>query len=257
MRIIIIDDNASLRKVLGALFLQHGHEVLAALADGELLESCLDKLKPDLICLDYHLPGRDGLQLMQVIQQRAPHVAVLFMTASSQADLQQRATDIGVSGFINKPFSPQQILHELDNVLMLNQMVALLGGHDAKPARESQKGTAVIADDSPSVRLALQAMLQDCGVKVLQAVANGREAIEATSRLQPELLFLDINMPQLGGVEALPQLRQQQPQTKVVMISGAADRQLVTESAQLGAVAYIVKPLRASYVEKVTSRLLG
>ena len=256
MRIIIIDDNISMRKVLGALFLSQGHEVLAALADGEMLEACLARLQPELICLDYHLPGRDGLALMNVIHRLAPGVAVLFMTASSQDDIQQQATDAGVSGFIHKPFSPQQILDELGNVSQLQQMMATLDFPAMTSATTKQRGNAVLADDSASVRLALKAMLEDAGIKVLQAVSNGREAIVAAVRHQPDLVFLDINMPVMGGFDALVQIRQLCPASRVVMISGAAEKQVVTQSASLGAVGYILKPLKLGYVESVASKLL-
>ena len=114
MRILIVDDNASLRQLLASLFTDAGHEVVALLEDGsERVEAEIKRTKPDIICLDYNLPGRDGITILQSIQTFAPQIDVLFMTASDESDIAKRAADAGASGFIRKPFGQAQIVREL------------------------------------------------------------------------------------------------------------------------------------------------
>lgn len=60
MRILIVDDNAAMRKVLATVFASAGHEVIGAYPDGHGLEERIRQASPDLLCLDYNLPGRDG-----------------------------------------------------------------------------------------------------------------------------------------------------------------------------------------------------
>lgn len=256
MRILIIDDNAAMRKVLAALFSTVGHDVVGALEDGQLLENSLRSLQPDLVCLDYNLPGRDGLALLRIIQSMAPEVDVVFMTASSEAGLEARAADAGASGFIRKPFGQQQIMAELNDVAdarALARKAAAAGGGRSGRAR----GTAVIADDTGSVRIVLKGLLEECGLKVVQAVSNGSEAVQAARTHKPRLLCLDINMPVLGGMDALPKILEASPDTAVVMVTGCPDKQLVAEAATLGARGYILKPLRPAYVEGFVRKLLG
>ncbi len=85
MQIMIVDDNASMRKVLAALFASAGHEVVGVFGDGNGVEEHIRETKPEVVCLDYHLPGRDGLTILRAIQATAPTVDVVFMTASSDA----------------------------------------------------------------------------------------------------------------------------------------------------------------------------
>ncbi|MBI2277233.1 MAG: response regulator [Dechloromonas sp.] len=258
MRIMIIDDNAAMRKVLAALFASAGHEVVGAFADGNGVESMIRDTAPELVCLDYHLPGRDGLAILKAIQAAAPTIDVVLMTASNQEGLEEKAADAGASGFIRKPFGQARIIEELQAIAATRQ-IANKAVHDAPAAvtRRGPKATAVIADDNGSVRLVLKALLEESGVRVAQMVSNGSEAIVAAKNHQPRILCLDVNMPGMDGLEALPKIREASPDTAVIMVTGCADKKLVTEAAELGAVGYIVKPLRPAYVEGFIRKLLG
>jgi CheY-like chemotaxis protein len=257
MRIMIVDDNAAMRKVLSALFVSAGHEVLATLEDGSKLEQYVHDLSPDLLCLDYHLPGRNGLQLLRTINALAPDVDVVFMTASSEQNIEGLAADAGAAGFIRKPFGQAQIINELREIEETRK-------HARQPVRKGPalfggrvSGSAVIADDNSSVRLVLKGLLEECGLKVVQAVASGSEAIVAARNHKPKLLCLDVNMPVMGGIEALPQIVAASPDTAVVMVTGCTDKKLVAEAAGLGARGYIIKPLRPAYVQDFVRKLFG
>lgn len=261
MRIVIVDDNASMRKVLAALFTSLGHEVVGAFADGNGIEDAVRRLMPALVCLDYHLPGRDGLAILRAIQSAVPQIDVVFMTASGEPGIEEAAADAGASGFIRKPFGQAQIIEELKAVEQTRQKANHTAADSkvsrAPGARPGQRGSAVIADDNGSVRLVLKGLLEECGLQVVQSVANGAEAVQAARSHKPRILCLDINMPVLDGLQALPQIREASPDTRVIMVTGCADKTLVAQAAGLGAVGYIVKPLRPAYVEGFLQKLLG
>lgn len=254
MRIMIIDDNASMRKVLAALFASLGHDVVGAFADGNGIEELIRQTTPELICLDYHLPGRNGLAILRAIQAEAPEIDVIFMTASSDAGIEATAADAGASGFIRKPFGQAQIIEELRAVERTRQKAnhTAADSKAVRPGQRGRRGTAVIADDNGSVRLVLKGLLEECGVQIVQMVGNGAEAVQAA-----RILCLDINMPVMDGIEALPKIAEAAPDTKVIMITGSADKKLVGQCAGLGAVGYIIKPLRPAYVEGFIQKLLG
>lgn len=261
MRIVIVDDNASMRKVLANLFTNAGHDVVGAFADGNGIEELILQTTPDLVCLDYHLPGRDGLSILRAIQGAAPEIDVVFMTASSDGAVEAAAADAGASGFIRKPFGPQQIIDELRAVERTRQKANHTAA-DSKVSRmtaaqRGRRGSAVVADDNGSVRLVLKGLLEECGLQVVQMVSNGAEAIQAARNHQPTILCLDINMPVMDGLESLPQIRGVSPETRVIMVTGCADKKLVAQAAGLGAVGYIIKPLRPAYVEGFIQKLLG
>lgn len=116
MKIVIVDDNLSMRKVLTALFESQGYQVVAALEDGSQLTECVAQLSPDLVCLDYNLPGRNGLELLTDLQASSPAVDVVMLTASNDQALVGKAANLGASGFLHKPFSQPQILDELKQI---------------------------------------------------------------------------------------------------------------------------------------------
>jgi len=277
MRVLVVDDNEGLRKVLAALLISAGHETVASLADGNGVEEIVQRERPDFVFLDYQLPGRDGLEILASIQALAPEVDVLFMTASSEEQIEQRAADAGAAGFIRKPFSQAQIIDELREVAETRRIATQAGiaadaeaVPDAPPAGSVAeptdlpassdkpmrvKRTAVIADDSSSVRMVLKGLLEESGIRVVQAVGNGAEALNALRAHRPGLLCLDVNMPVMSGLEALEAARQICPETAVVMVTGCADRAFVTQAASLGARGYILKPLRPAYVENFVRKL--
>ena len=262
MRIVIVEDNASMRKVLVSVFARAGHEVVGIFEDGDGLEEKIGQVAPEVVCLDYILPGRDGLALLKSIQSFAPQIDVLFMTGSEEAGLEEKAADAGVSGFIRKPFSQNQIVEELQ-VVEETRRLANQSNAASEPvlkradAASVLRGSAVIADDNGSVRLVLKALIQESGLKVVQSVTNGAEAVQAAKNHQPSVIFLDINMPVMGGMEALPLIKVASPQSAVVMVTGCVDKAQVTQAAGLGAVGYIIKPLRPAYVENFIRKLLG
>lgn len=261
MRVLIVDDDASMRALLTSLLTDRGHEVVAALEDGsEIMDSIRQKF-PDVVCLDYQLPGRDGLEILREINETNPQIDVLLMTASEDISLEQKAADAGAAGFIRKPFGQTQILKEIELVWNTRRQAnAATADAPAAPVRTASAPfsprSVVIADDNGSIRLLLKGLLTQLGLNVVQMVANGEEAVKAAATHQPGILCLDVEMPVMSGFDALPLIREASPKTAVVMVTGGATRELVEKAAALGARGYIVKPIRPAYVENFMSKLL-
>lgn len=98
-------------------------------------------------------------------------------------------------------------------------------------------------------------MLSELGLNIVGQAGNGEEAIRAAMNHKPAVLFLDVNMPILSGLEALPRILEASPETAVVMVTGDTSRTIVQQAAGLGARGYIVKPVRPAYVEKFLKEL--
>lgn len=262
MRVLIVDDSEGLRKVLAALLTSAGHQVVAALADGNGIEDIVRREKPDCICLDYQLPGRNGPEILAAIHAQAPDIDVLMMSAVNAPEIEARAADAGAAGFIHKPFSQQQLIDELAAVTAARQAAgnataATDTSDRPRNAEAANRRTAVIADDSGAVRLVLKGLLEEAGLRVVQSVGNGAEALNALRAHRPALLCLDVNMPVMSGMEALEAARGISPDTAVIMVTGCADRAFVEQAAALGARGYILKPLRPAYVNSVVKKLFG
>ena len=104
--------------------------------------------------------------------------------------------------------------------------------------------TVLIADDHALFREGLRSLLaQEKDIQVVGEAVNGLQAISMAEALQPGILLLDARMPEQSGIEALPQIREKSPRTKVLMISGFPEDELMVEALQLGAKGYLLKSL--------------
>lgn len=263
MQVLIVDDNASMRTLLTALLGSQGYEVVGALEDGSAVMEAVRRHRPRIVCLDYQLPGRNGLAILKDINNEFPDIDVLFMTASEEGNIEQLAADAGASGFLRKPFGQKQVLDELLQVTETRKQAERANKATAAPAVAGLstarwgRRKAIIVDDNSSIRVLLKGVLSELGLNIVAQAANGEEAIRAAKTHQPDVLFLDVNMPILSGLEALPKIREASPETAVVMVTGDTSRQLVQQAAGLGARGYIVKPVRPAYVETFLKKLFA
>jgi DNA-binding NarL/FixJ family response regulator len=100
----------------------------------------------------------------------------------------------------------------------------------------------VIADDHALVRAGIRALLEkEPNMEVVAEASNGREAIEFVRQLRPEVVLMDISMPDFGGLEAVRQLTKEFPGTHSIFLSIHADEEYVWRALQAGAAGYLVK----------------
>ena len=113
----------------------------------------------------------------------------------------------------------------------------------------------LIADDDPDILGYFRAIIKDPRYE-LYLVPNGARAIEEAKSHKIELAFLDINMPELGGIETLVKWKRIQSRTQIVMISSYSDGNLVREAIEKGAYTYLFKPLNKLDIFSVTVKSL-
>jgi two-component system chemotaxis response regulator CheY len=106
----------------------------------------------------------------------------------------------------------------------------------------------LIVDDSFYMRTMLKNMLTDAGYDVVGEAANGAQALEMAVATTPDLITLDVILPDNTGLDVLKGIRQQQPDAKVVMCSAVGQETIVNEAIENGALAYIVKPFSEEQV---------
>ena len=99
----------------------------------------------------------------------------------------------------------------------------------------------LIADDHRLLRESLRRSMTEQGFDVIGEAANGREAVEQAAALQPDVVLMDVTMPELDGVGATGEIRRAQPEVQVVMLTMHADDDVVAEAIRNGASGYLVK----------------
>ena len=104
----------------------------------------------------------------------------------------------------------------------------------------------VIAEDNTVVREVLRGIIrQDKSLDIVGAAANGEIALELVAMHEPDLLCLDILMPGLDGLAVLRRIREEHPDTRVLIVTGQSTSEVVSEARKLGAHGFVVKPFNA------------
>lgn len=110
-------------------------------------------------------------------------------------------------------------------------------------ARMAQPFTALLVDDEPHIRLMVRRILQKLDIPVILEAGNGLEACTMYRERPVDLVLMDINMPVMGGIEALEAIQEADPDAAVIMLTSLAARKPVEESARAGARHYLRKDL--------------
>ncbi|MBG8553750.1 response regulator [Hymenobacter guriensis] len=118
------------------------------------------------------------------------------------------------------------------------------------------KNRILIVDDSFYMRTMLKNMLTDAGYEVVGEAANGQQALEMATATRPDLITLDVILPDNTGLDVLKGIRQEQPEVRIVMCSAVGQEVIVNEALESGAVAYIVKPFSEEKVLEIVSTAL-
>jgi DNA-binding NarL/FixJ family response regulator len=119
---------------------------------------------------------------------------------------------------------------------------------------KSGSPSVLLVDDEPRLRAQLRAVLDDYQILVVGEAGNGREGVELALRLQPQVVLMDLRMPELDGIAATRLLLASQPSAVVLILSAYDDPALMHEARQAGASGYLVKGCRASELaEAITS----
>ena len=114
----------------------------------------------------------------------------------------------------------------------------------------------LIIDDAREVRELLKVKLNELGLLNVEEAEDGESGIALYRENRPSMVFIDINLPDFNGFDALAQIKAIDPQAFVVMISGNSDIKSVQESIKLGAAGFIVKPLSPSKIEQTVNKYL-
>lgn len=114
----------------------------------------------------------------------------------------------------------------------------------------------LICDDSLLIRKKLRSILEKCKCKEILEAPNGKIAVEMVKEQNPDLVFLDIVMPDKDGIEALDEIMKINPNIKVVMASSAGTKEHLRKALEKGAYDFIQKPITLDAVTNVVEKLL-
>lgn len=115
----------------------------------------------------------------------------------------------------------------------------------------------LVVDDASFMRMMLKDILTKNGHEVIGEAENGSSGYNKYMELKPDLVTLDITMPEMSGIDCLKKIRESDPSAKVIMCSAMGQQAMVIESIQAGAKDFIVKPFQAERVLEAVKKAVG
>jgi len=120
------------------------------------------------------------------------------------------------------------------------------------------KVSFMIVDDAIFMRTLLRKIIEDVeGYTVVAEAGNGKEAIEAAKKSQPDIITLDITMPEMDGINALPKILEVSPKSRVIVVSAMGQQSMVIDAIKMGAKDFIVKPFEKYKVYQTIQSVLA
>ena len=186
--ILVAEDNEQAAQLLGIYLTEAGYQVEYA-ADGEEAIEKADEIQPFAITLDILLPKKDGWQVLREMKTK-PNLQSIPVIIISVTEERQLAFGLGAVDHLVKPIDKETLLASLQSLKL--------------PSRDGAPRILVVDDDPQTVRL-LSTVLTNDGYEVLK-VYGGSEAIETTISQSPDLIILDMMMPQVDGFQVVRHL---------------------------------------------------
>ncbi|MCR4907790.1 MAG: response regulator [Lachnospiraceae bacterium] len=115
----------------------------------------------------------------------------------------------------------------------------------------------LICDDAAFMRMMIKDILTKNGYNVAGEAENGAKAVEKYAEVKPDLVLMDITMPEMDGIQALKKIKSDDPSAMVIMCSAMGQQAMVIEAIQAGAKDFIVKPFQAERVLEAVKKVVG
>ncbi len=115
--------------------------------------------------------------------------------------------------------------------------------------------TILVVDDAAFMRMMIRDILAKEGYTIHEAV-NGRDAIEKFDEVRPDLVTMDITMPELDGISALKAIREADPKARILIVSAMGQQKMIVEALEAGALDFLVKPFQPTKVLETVKKCL-
>lgn len=122
---------------------------------------------------------------------------------------------------------------------------------------ETAVARILIVDDAKFMRVTLSSILKKAEHEIVGEGENGKEAVDLFVNLKPDLVMMDITMPEMSGLEAVREIKRDNPNAKVIMCSAMGQQKVVVESIEAGAKDFIIKPFDEGRVLEAVNRVLS
>ena len=270
LRVLIVDDHETNRRILHKQITSWGMSDGQAENGGEALDLLRDAASRgeayDLVVLDMQMPGMDGIQLARAINaEPAISSTRLVLLTSIGININEDARLAGVEVVLSKPVRQSQLHDALATMLGAStekraerslEGMRPTGRDTPTPEDRPSRGHILLAEDYPVNQVVAIRMLERSGYRV-DAVNNGREAVEALSNTPYAAVLMDVQMPEMDGYEATAEIRRREGaarHTPIIAMTADAMQGDREKALAAGMDDYIAKPVQREHLDAVLGR---
>jgi DNA-binding response OmpR family regulator len=229
--ILVIDDERLLCNLLQEVLSSRGYEVFTAFSGRDGIEAFRQR-RPQITLLDLHLPDLDGIEVLKKIRKISQDTGVAILTGSTSDKQEWEARKLGVTDFLTKGLSTGDLIHAVESALKKRARL---------PSPPRNEDAILVVDDEKPICELLVEYLSQRGHHVCSA-QDGREALAFVDKGHPQLIILDLHMPDMHGVDVFRKLREKNYQGGIMMLTGSRDEKLLNMAMALGPIDIIGKP---------------
>ncbi|MBS1816113.1 MAG: response regulator [Acidobacteria bacterium] len=262
-RVLVLDDNATNRRILERTLQRWGMQPSCASSADEALEMLLAERNSRssfaLIITDMHMPEVDGFQFVQRVRQNSALAAptIMMLTSGGHRGDVDRCRELGISVYLTKPIRGEELKAAIVQALGARPM------QEASATQRVEKANSIESSASLSILLAEDnAVNQKLAIRLLEkrghrvTVANdGLETLKAMQTQAFDLVLMDIQMPNMGGIEAAQEIRKMEKnlphRTPIVALTAnvmKGDKEIYLNAGMDG---YLAKPIRTHELDAV------
>jgi PAS domain S-box-containing protein len=260
--VLIIDDNASNRRILQEVLTNwHMRPTLAksGLEGLGVLEQPTSAGGFALVLLDVHMPDMDGFAVAEQVRKKHPGIKVILLTSAGNPGDVARCRELGVAGYLTKPIKQSELF---------DAIATAMAEHVQNAEREESPSTSMrptgaslrilLAEDNPVNQTLATRILEKLGHKV-EVVNNGKEATERARAAEFDLVLMDVQMPEMDGLEATAAIRAAEAGTgrhvPIVAMTAHAMKGDRERCLSAGMDSYLSKPIRVDELKRTISEV--
>jgi len=256
LRVLVVDDNATNRRILSELLTSWGMKP-TSVEDGplalEALTSAAEAGEPyPLVLIDANMPGMDGFTLATRIERDAnlAGATVMMLTSSEQPGDAKRCRELGVAAFLTKPVRQAELRRAMLEALSRSGPERPKQAFLGRPSETAlpRPRRILLAEDSPVNQKLAIALLQKRGHQV-RVARTGREALDLLDQEPFDLVLMDVQMPEMDGFEATAAIRRREAvhggHIPIIALTAHAMKGDRERCLEAGMDAYLAKPIRA------------
>jgi DNA-binding response OmpR family regulator len=238
--LLVIDDDRLNCDLFEAVFGRQGYRILTATSGREGLD-LFRRCRPNATLLDLRMQGMDGLAVLKEIRAHDPSAGVIVLGGGATDDQENQARELSVTDFFRKGLS-LDVLIDAVNRIARHGLERVGGPGLTSQANASLNETVLIVDDDTLVRDLLARFLELRGYRV-RTTHSGSEAVVVAAESKPDLILLDLVMPEMSGLDVLRALREQEYAGGIIVLTGNYNERLVEEAWSMAPQELLGKPV--------------